>query len=78
MEARAEPLRWPCPTEDHSGVSTLYMEGASWDAADSPADGDDFDLPRYGSANHLTDDRYFDTLSGRQAYKCFACRLRKG
>ena len=40
--------------------------------------GDDFDLPRYASANQLTDDRYFDTLSGQQAYKCFACRVRKG
>ena len=40
--------------------------------------GDDFDLPRYGSANQLTDDRYFDPLSGQQAYKCFACRVRKG
>ncbi len=40
--------------------------------------GDDFDLPRYGSANLLTDDRYFDPLSGQQAYKCFACRVRKG
>jgi hypothetical protein len=29
------------------------------------------------AANHLTDDRYFDNLSGQQAYKCFACRLRK-
>ena len=23
------------------------------------------------------DDRYYDNLSGQQAYKCFACRLRK-
>jgi anaerobic selenocysteine-containing dehydrogenase len=42
------------------------------------AEGDEFDLPRYEAANHLTDDRYFDNLSGQQAYKCFACRLRKG
>jgi anaerobic selenocysteine-containing dehydrogenase len=40
--------------------------------------GDEFDLPRYEAANHLTDDRHFDNLSGQQAYKCFACRLRKG
>lgn len=25
MEPRAEPLRWPCPTADHPGVSTLYL-----------------------------------------------------
>jgi anaerobic selenocysteine-containing dehydrogenase len=42
------------------------------------AEGDEFGLPRYQAANHLTDDRYFDNLSGQQAYKCFACRLRKG
>ncbi|VTS00738.1 molybdopterin-containing oxidoreductase family protein [Tuwongella immobilis] len=39
--------------------------------------GDEFDLPRYQSANHLTDDRYFDAISGQQAYKCFACRVTK-
>ncbi len=33
MSARAEPLRWPCPTPDHPGVSTLYSEHSSWDAA---------------------------------------------
>ncbi|MCA8962237.1 MAG: molybdopterin-dependent oxidoreductase [Planctomycetes bacterium] len=37
--------------------------------------GDDFGLPRYESANVLTDDRHFDNLSGQQAYKCFACRV---
>jgi anaerobic selenocysteine-containing dehydrogenase len=38
-----------------------------------------FDLgtPLYQPANLLTDDRYFDNLSGQQAYKCFACRIRK-
>ncbi len=41
------------------------------------AAGDEFGLPRYASANHLTDDRYFDNLSGQQAYKCFACRVKK-
>jgi anaerobic selenocysteine-containing dehydrogenase len=35
-------------------------------------------LPAYESANLLTDDRFFDNLSGQQAYKCFACRVRKG
>ena len=33
MAARAEPLRWPCPAPEHPGVSTLYLEGPSWDAA---------------------------------------------
>ena len=33
MEKRTEPLRWPCPTEEHAGVSTLYMDHASWTAA---------------------------------------------
>jgi len=41
------------------------------------AAGDEFGLPRYEAANNLTDDRYFDNLSGQQAYKCFACRLKK-
>jgi anaerobic selenocysteine-containing dehydrogenase len=38
---------------------------------------DDLGTPRYEPANVLTDDRYFDNLSGQQAYKCFACRVRK-
>jgi anaerobic selenocysteine-containing dehydrogenase len=33
--------------------------------------------PLYAAANTLPDDRYFDNLSGQQAYKCFACRVRK-
>ncbi|MFD0974704.1 molybdopterin-containing oxidoreductase family protein [Plantactinospora endophytica] len=36
-----------------------------------------FGDPRYQAVNHLLDDRYHDNLSGQQAYKCFACRLRK-
>ncbi len=39
--------------------------------------GDEFGDPRYEPANLLVDDRYFDNLSGQQAYKCFACRVRK-
>ncbi len=39
--------------------------------------GDEFGLPRYETANTLLDDRYFDNLSGQQAYKCFACRVKK-
>jgi anaerobic selenocysteine-containing dehydrogenase len=34
--------------------------------------------PLYEPANVLLDDRYYDNLSGQQAYKCFACRIRKG
>jgi hypothetical protein len=30
LERRAEPLRWPCPTLQHPGVSTLYLDHASW------------------------------------------------
>jgi anaerobic selenocysteine-containing dehydrogenase len=34
--------------------------------------------PVYEPANTLVSDRYFDNLSGQQAYKCFACKVRKG
>ncbi|WP_199850538.1 molybdopterin-containing oxidoreductase family protein [Streptomyces sp. CMB-StM0423] len=37
--------------------------------------GDLFDDPRYEAANTLPDDRYYDNLSGQQAFKCFACRV---
>jgi anaerobic selenocysteine-containing dehydrogenase len=30
LEASAEPMRWPCPTTDHPGVSTLYLDHPSW------------------------------------------------
>jgi len=30
MEKRSEPLRWPCPSLDHPGVSTLYLDDPSW------------------------------------------------
>lgn len=30
MEARVEPLRWPCPSAEHPGVSTLYLDHPSW------------------------------------------------
>jgi hypothetical protein len=39
--------------------------------------GEELGLPAYEPANLLTDDRFFDNLSGQQAYKCFACRVRK-
>jgi anaerobic selenocysteine-containing dehydrogenase len=38
---------------------------------------DETGAPRYEAANTLLDDRYFDNLSGQQAYKCFACRVVK-
>jgi anaerobic selenocysteine-containing dehydrogenase len=38
--------------------------------------GPDTGAPLYDApANTLPDDRYFDNLSGQQAYKCFACRV---
>lgn len=33
LRGRTEPLRWPCPTPDHPGVSTLYLHHPSWYAA---------------------------------------------
>lgn len=33
--------------------------------------------PYYEAVNILLDDRYYDNLSGQQAYKCFACRVKK-
>jgi anaerobic selenocysteine-containing dehydrogenase len=30
MKARTTPLQWPCPTEAHPGVSTLYLDHPSW------------------------------------------------
>ncbi|MEZ6188065.1 MAG: molybdopterin-dependent oxidoreductase [Planctomycetota bacterium] len=39
----------------------------------------DVGRPRYAEvANALVDPRTFDTVSGQQAYKCFACRLSPG
>jgi anaerobic selenocysteine-containing dehydrogenase len=37
--------------------------------------GEELGTPAYEAANTLLDDRYFDNLSGQQAYKCFACRI---
>ena len=33
LKSRAEPLRWPCPSPDHPGVSTLYLDHPSWQQA---------------------------------------------
>jgi anaerobic selenocysteine-containing dehydrogenase len=38
---------------------------------------DELGTPRYQPANTLVSDRYYDNLSGQQAYKCFACKVRK-
>jgi anaerobic selenocysteine-containing dehydrogenase len=40
------------------------------------AAGDEFGVPRYAAANVLVDDANYDNLSGQQAYKCFACRVK--
>jgi hypothetical protein len=65
--------------------TVLLWEGMREDSVFVPntfgpaqAEGDGLGLPRYEAANRLTGDRHFDNLSGQQAYKCFACRLRKG
>ncbi|HSI13445.1 MAG TPA: molybdopterin-dependent oxidoreductase, partial [Chthoniobacter sp.] len=66
-----------------TGTATIW-EGIREDTIFIPnsfgpaqAMGDEFGLPRYETANTLLDDRYFDNLSGQQAYKCFAVRVRK-
>jgi anaerobic selenocysteine-containing dehydrogenase len=66
------------------GGTALLWEGIREDTIFVPSTfgpmqkmGDEFGLPAYESANVLTDDSYFDSLSGQQAYKCFACRVRK-
>ncbi|MEC4815021.1 MAG: twin-arginine translocation signal domain-containing protein [Scytonema sp. PMC 1069.18] len=33
--------------------------------------------PYYEPINVLLDDQFYDTFFGQQAYKCFACRVRK-
>lgn len=33
MDQSPEPLRWPCPSNAHPGVSTLYLDHPSWYAA---------------------------------------------
>jgi anaerobic selenocysteine-containing dehydrogenase len=79
-----DPVRVETPCG--SAVGTLLVwEGIREDTIFVPntfgpaqAEGDEFGLPRYEAANALTDHRFFDNLSGQQAYKCFACRLKKG
>ncbi|MDZ8091017.1 MAG: molybdopterin-dependent oxidoreductase [Nostoc sp. DedQUE05] len=38
---------------------------------------EDLATPYYEAANVLIDQKYYDNLSGQQAFKCFACRLKK-
>ncbi len=38
MEQRREPLRWPCPSHAHPGVSTLYLDHPSWYEASAELD----------------------------------------
>ena len=62
-------LYWPDIRED-----TIFLPNTF-----GPAQrvGDQFGDPRYEAANTLVDDQFYDNLSGQQAYKCFACRVRK-
>ncbi len=48
IEKRAEPLRWPCPTLSHPGVSTLYLDHPSWYQAATALD------PKYKGKRFLT------------------------
>jgi anaerobic selenocysteine-containing dehydrogenase len=65
---RATALLWKDIRED-----TIFVPN-SFGPAQAVAD--EVGTPRYEPANLLLDDRYFDNLSGQQAYKCFACRVR--
>jgi hypothetical protein len=38
---------------------------------------EDLGTPYYEAANVLIDQKYYDNLSGQQAFKCFACRIIK-
>lgn len=38
---------------------------------------EDVGTPYYEAANILIDQKYYDNLSGQQAFKCFACRVKK-
>ena len=66
---RGTALLWPGIRED-----TVFVAGTF---GPMQRVGEEVGVPAYESANVLTDDRYFDNLSGQQAYKCFACRVRK-
>ncbi|MBX3277638.1 MAG: molybdopterin-dependent oxidoreductase [Acidobacteria bacterium] len=66
---RGTALLWEGMRED-----TIFVPNSFGDRQQLAAE---FDLPSYEPANVLIDDRYYDNLSGQQAYKCFACRVGK-
>ncbi|QUX30580.1 molybdopterin-dependent oxidoreductase [Nocardiopsis akebiae] len=81
--AEGEQVRVESPRGAVTGTALLW-EGIREDTifvpstfGPSQAVGDVSGADRYESANLLTDDRYFDNVSGQQAYKCFACRVTK-
>ncbi len=41
MKQRSEPLRFPCPTKEHPGVSALYVDHPSWYEASKELDPSD-------------------------------------
>jgi anaerobic selenocysteine-containing dehydrogenase len=61
-------------TWEHIRQDTIFVPNTFGPAQRT---GDEFGEPRYEAANTLPDDRYYDNLSGQEAYKCFACRIRK-
>jgi anaerobic selenocysteine-containing dehydrogenase len=67
---RGTALLWEGIREDTLFVPNTF--GPGQEVADETG------APRYEAANTLLDDRYFDNLSGQQAYKCFACRVVRG
>ncbi|UED87553.1 molybdopterin-containing oxidoreductase family protein [Streptomyces profundus] len=79
--ADGAPVRVESPRGSVTGTALLW-EGIRRDTVFVPntfgpaqESGDLFQTPRYEAANTLVDDRYYDNLSGQQAYKCFACRV---
>ncbi|MEU5364005.1 molybdopterin-dependent oxidoreductase [Streptomyces sp. NPDC005925] len=65
-------------------ATALYWEGIREDTVFLPNTfgpaqklAEELGAERYEAANTLVDDRYYDNLSGQQAYKCFACRVVK-
>ncbi|MFF8481896.1 molybdopterin-containing oxidoreductase family protein [Streptomyces antibioticus] len=79
--ADGDDVRVESPRGSVTGTALLW-EGIRADTVFVPntfgpaqKTGDLFGDPRYGAANTLPDDRYYDNLSGQQAFKCFACRV---
>src|SRR5262249_38485816 len=57
MEKRVEPLRWPCPSPTHPGVSTLYLDHPSWDAAAAAL------APAHAGKRFLTPSRHVEIFT---------------